>query len=146
MKTLICRPCGVNATETKKSKETIPDIGQLRGRIDYLHTVAHTMGKDAKLNFDQREIRRNDRERFGPNAEEKRFDAALQHIQEWNDVREIHVPKCEKCAGSLAPRRIEQPEAVPHGLSMDGLCPLIHGATSPEAPVHSIKWSILNGC
>ena len=61
------------------------------------------------------------RERFGPLEEGKRVEKSLKYIQKCDEVREIHVPKCAKCSGSVAPRRSVPPEGMPHGLSLDAM-------------------------
>ena len=102
--TLICRPCGVNAKETKNGKETVPDIGQLQLRTDDLAIVAHSNAKYARMCFEQQEQLRRTRARDGPSREEIRVEKALKRIQEWDEVREIRVSKCVKCSGPVAPR------------------------------------------
>ena len=96
--------------------------------------VACASAKDAKRSFDERELRRKTRARDGPSAEEIRVEKALVRIQEWKDVRELRVPKCAKCSGSMGPRRVETPEGVPHGLSLDAMASFMGSYLSSVEP------------
>ena len=87
------------------------------------------------------------------------MEKALKHIQEWEGrihnkegepvgtllgktVREIHVPTCAKCDGPVVPRRVEQPEEVPHGLSLGAMARMTKGDGPKGDPVGSLAWQV----
>ncbi len=137
--TIICRPCGVNATETKKGKETIPDVGQLQQRTDDIAFVAQADDKYARMSFEeQQELRRN-RARDGGSWEDKQVKKARERIQDWDDVREIRVPKCAKCSGGVAPRMCDlNHTGDSNKMNLDAMA----GGDSREAQVGSLEWSM----